>query len=362
MLEHGDGIPKTPLIWVHTLMCLVLLFYFAAPGSSFKLDNHRSRILRRLQQFRVHPDTLHYSLFEKPNSVYCIFKVDFEISRFRAGYSQPLTLLYVGSTAIGIAKRRLNRMAVYRRLQRTEFVDAEMSLRYWSSHSNLFQFAVVPSQVHDNCQNAWIAEHELIAQWEAPLNFPRVTSLVKTTALRFRLSSKRRISLYGTFGLRLWRKLRKRLHRRSRKFVIKDSREFAWGLPFKLGSRTRAAFETSKLLRSNKTADEEVYALIKLSRNIENPHRGRVQGLLKRVVKFRKTMHWPRTSRPLGVLPLSSDRFMSECEQWLKKLILQYKYLFLHFMFPGTASERLHIKASRISSQFSNLGRNNVGS
>ena len=154
-----------------------------------------------------------------------------------------------------------------------------------------------------------------------------MTSLVKKTALGFRLSSKRRVSLYGTFGLRLWRELRKRLHRHSRKFVIKDSREFAWGLLFRLGSRTRAAFETSKLLRSNKTADEEVYALIKLSRNIENPHWGRV-------VKFRKTMHWPRTSRPLGVLPLSSDRFMSECEQWLKKLILQYKYLFPSFHVP----------------------------
>ena len=178
MLEHGDGIPKTPLIWVHTLMCLVLLFYFAAPGSSFKLDNHRSRILRRLQQFGAHPDTLHYSLFEKPNSVYCIFQVDFEISRFRGGYSQPSSLLYVGSTAIGIGKRHLNRMAVYRRLHRTEFVDAELSLRCWSSHSNLFQFAVVPLQTYDNYQNAWIAEHELIAQWEAPLNFPRMTSLV----------------------------------------------------------------------------------------------------------------------------------------------------------------------------------------
>ena len=129
MLEHGDGIPKTPLIWVHTLMCLVWLFYFAAPGSSFKLDNHRSRVLRRLQQFGVHPDTLHYSVFEKPNSVYCIFQVDFEISRFRRGYSQPLSLVYVGSTAIGIAKRHLNRMAVYRRLHRTEYVDAERSLR-----------------------------------------------------------------------------------------------------------------------------------------------------------------------------------------------------------------------------------------
>ena len=179
---------------------------------------------------------------------------------------------------------------------------------------------------------AAIAEHEVIAQWEAPLNFPRVTSLVKKTALGFRLSAKRRVALSGTFDLRLWRKLRKRMHRRSRKFFIKDSREFAWGLLFK--RRTRAAFETSKLLRSNKTADEEVYALIKLSRNIENPHRGRVQGLLKSVVKFRTTMHWPRTSRRLGVLPLCSDRFMSECEQWLSKLILQYKFLFPSFHVP----------------------------
>ena len=54
MLEHGDGIPKTPLIWVHTLLCLVLLFYFAAPGSSIKLDSHRSRIPHRLRQFGVH--------------------------------------------------------------------------------------------------------------------------------------------------------------------------------------------------------------------------------------------------------------------------------------------------------------------
>ena len=117
---------QNPLIWVHTLMCLVLLFYFAAPGSSFKLDSHQSRILHKLQQFGAHPDAMHYSLFEKPDTVYCIFQVDFEMNRFRAGYSQPASLLYVGSTAIGAAKRHLNRMAVYRRLQRTEFVDAEL--------------------------------------------------------------------------------------------------------------------------------------------------------------------------------------------------------------------------------------------
>ena len=71
-----------------------------------------------------------------------------------------------------------------------------------------------------------------------------------------------------------------------------------------------------------------MYALIKLSRNIENPHRNRVQGLLKSVVKFRTKMRWPRTSRLLGVLPLCQPRFSLECGTWLKNLILQYKYLF----------------------------------
>ena len=69
LLEYGDGIPKIPLIWVHTLMSLVLLFHFAPPRSSYGLDSRRSRILRKLQQFGVHPDTLHYSSLEEPNTV-----------------------------------------------------------------------------------------------------------------------------------------------------------------------------------------------------------------------------------------------------------------------------------------------------
>ena len=240
----------------------------------------------------------------------------------------------MGSTAVGAAKRHLNCTAVYRRLKKTEFVDAELSLRHWASHDNLFQFALVPLRSYENYQLAWVTEHELIAQWQTPLNYPRAMALIKKTALGFRISSKRRASLYGTFGLRLWRKLHKRMHRRNQRFFIKNSRELAWGLLFKLGSRTRAAFDTSKLLRSRQTADEEVYALIKLSRNIENPHRNRVQGLPKSVVKFRTKMHGRKTSRPLGVLPSCHPQFTSQCEKWLRNIILQHKYLFPSFHVP----------------------------
>ena len=63
-----------------------------------------------------------------------------------------------------------------------------------------------------------------------------------------------------------------------------------------------------------------------LSRNIENPDRNRVQGLLKSVVKFRTKMHWPKTSSPFGVLPLCHPHFTPQCEKWLRNIILQYKY------------------------------------
>ena len=129
---------------------------------------------------------------------------------------------------------------------------------------------LVPLQSCEDYESAWV-----LAQWQSPLNYPWAMTLLKKTALGYRVSPKRRASLYGAFGLRLWRKLHKRMHRRSREFFIKDSRELAWGLLFKLESHTRAAFETSKLLRSRETADEKVYALIKLSRNIENPVRNK---------------------------------------------------------------------------------------
>ena len=175
MLERGEGIPKTPLIWVHTLMALVLLFYYSVPGSNFKLDSHHSKIMSKLQSLKVHPDTLHYSKFEQANSVCCMFQADFDFSHIRAGYRQPSSLLYVGSTGVSVAKRHLNRMAVFRRLKKTEFVDAELSLRYWASHDNLFQFVIVPLQSFEDYSSAWIFEHELISQWQTQLNFPRAT-------------------------------------------------------------------------------------------------------------------------------------------------------------------------------------------
>ena len=155
MLQYGDSISKASLIWVHTLMALVLLFHFGAPGSQYKLDSHRSRILRKLQSLQVHPDVLHFSALEKCNSVLCVLQEDFEFSHSKAGYNQPSSPLYVGSTAIGVTKRHLYRAAVFRRLKQTELVDAELALIYWPAHDNLFEFVRVLLCSFQEYQSAW---------------------------------------------------------------------------------------------------------------------------------------------------------------------------------------------------------------
>ena len=108
-------------------------------------------------------------------------------------------------------------------------------------------------------------------------------------------------------------------------------RQLAWNIFYDLGSYTRASFVAARLIRSKKLSDEEVSTLIKLSRHVENPVRHKIHSILKSAVKFRGTMHWPLTAKPLGVLPLAQSNFTHQWELWLKSLICDVKYLFPSF-------------------------------
>ena len=208
----------------------------------------------------------------------------------------------------------------------------------YPSHDNLFQLALVPLQSYENYQLAWVTEHELIAQWQTPLNYPRAMALIKKAASGFRISSKRRASLYGTFGRRLWGKLHKRMHRRNQRFFIKNSRELAWGLLFKLGSRTRAAFDTSKLLRSRQTADEEVYALIKLSPT-------EFKGCSRVWSSFAPRCTGPKHPGLWVFCHCATHTSLRSARSGCETLSFSTNICSLVFMFPRTASERFHIKA-----------------
>ena len=131
MLEFGDGIPQTPLIWMHTLICLV-------------------------------PWTLTGTEF---------FTVDFDFMSFRAGY-QPHARCCMLAAQLSVQATQLSvRMSVFGRLEKTEFVDAELSLRYWASHDNLFQFVLVPLQSYEDYRSTQFT-HGLFEE-ERDIRYPQ---------------------------------------------------------------------------------------------------------------------------------------------------------------------------------------------
>ena len=72
---------------------------------------------------------------------------------------------------------------------------------------SLFKFAVIPLQQCSRDRSAWTLEHEIIAQWQAHLNFPRATQDVRKTSLTPRVKESR-LSSFCYFGLRLWHNLK----------------------------------------------------------------------------------------------------------------------------------------------------------
>ena len=183
------------------------------------------------------------------------------------------------------------------------------------------RFVNQPSVHFQDYQSAWSFEHELIAQWQTPLNFPRATQFLKKTALGYSVSQEHRMSAHSTYGLRLWRKLGKRL-----RGCRKDCRKTAWNILFDLGSFTKASRNAARLIRSRSMSNDELCALMKLRRrNVAHPARGENQSLVKSAVKFRTTMHWPKSARPLGVLPLAHPSFNSDWEGWLKSIVSDFK-------------------------------------
>ena len=142
------------------------------------------------------------------------------------------------------------------------------------------------------------------------------------------------------FGLRLWRKLRKRLHGQRRPFTVSVKRKQAWELLYDLASFARQSFEAAKSLRSYRFVDTEVYAIIRLSNALEQPFQSRVRRLLRGVARH-CNMVWPR--RPTALPASDFSDFSAQLKRWLSVVIQQYKWMLPPFHVPRpTAREIPH--------------------
>ena len=149
--------------------------------------------------------------FADPFAVYIKVAVDWRFGSGIGHYRQRNTMMYIGSTGVSVTLREANRMSVLRKLEQGKEAQAELAIRYWHQNSCFQQFTLIKIASCCSYRAAWTLEHELISQWQPKLNFPFVQVFLKRTALGFRPARRQRFASFSKFGLRLWRKLRKRL-------------------------------------------------------------------------------------------------------------------------------------------------------
>jgi len=151
-------------------------------------------------------------------------------------------------------------------------VQAELALRYWKEHDNLYIWVPIP--LFTERADYRCLELALIQEWQPRMNY---TFICQFFHPRKGILKKPAMNTNAQFGLAtLWR-------RPKHKFtlqVVKDilaSERFQhrlelWTIIHSLGPNTKARFEQTKMLRSNGGLTG-CYAFRRLANNIHEPHR-----------------------------------------------------------------------------------------
>ena len=158
----------------------------------------------------------------------------------------------------------------------------------------------------------------------AKLNHPYITSFLRRSALGFRPNKRVRQTVASRFGLRLWRKLRKKLHRQLQPESFQLKRRSAWEILFNLTCFSRAPFEEAKRLRSDRYVPDEIYSLIRLSNSLEEPGKSKARKVLKSVCQYRN-MSWPTTLQGLQLKFTAHPNFGRDISQWTRNQVLRFK-------------------------------------
>ena len=215
--------------------------------------------------------------------------------------------MYIGSTSQSVFRRESNRLSVAKKLLAGGEAQAELAIRYWVSIACLQDFTLFLVTPCSSYRQAWVTEHCLIGMWQPKLNHPYITSFLRRSALGFRPNKRVRQTVASRFGLRLWRKLRKKLHRQLQPESFQLKRRSAWEILFNLTCFSRAPFEEAKRLRSDRYVPDEIYSLIRLSNSLEEPGKSKARKGLKSVCPVQKHVLADNISRIAAEIHCSSN-------------------------------------------------------
>ena len=137
-------------------------------------------------------------------------------------------------------------------------------------------------------------------------------------------------------GTRLHRKLRKRLQKLGALSLYSSSKqepESSWMILRVLSERSLASFNLQRMLRSSAFSLHHVYAVHRLSNNLDEPPRSMVQSLLQNILVLKGGAKPPK-SRPLQIPLLSHQGFRGTIKAWLRQAAISRKRVLVPFHLP----------------------------
>ena len=182
---------------------------------------------------------------------------------------------YIGSAMHHTLDREYSRSRKFLQLTNEKLVQAELVLRFWKEHSNLYVWAPIPLFVERADYRC--LELAFIEEWQPRLNYPFICQFFHQ---RQGILKKLAMNTHAQFGLAtLWRRAK---HKFTPK-VVKDililasdrfqNRLELWTIIHALGSNTKARFEQTKMFRSNSGGLTLCYTLRRLANSVQEPYR-----------------------------------------------------------------------------------------
>ena len=167
--------------------------------------------------------------------------------------------------------REYSRSIKHLQLTNERLVQAELALRYWREHDNLYIWAPIP--IYTERADYRSLEMAIIQEWQPRLNYPFICQFFHP---KKGILKKPALNTNAQFGLAtLWRRAKHKFTPTLvRQILASDrfqDRLELWTIIHALGSNTKARFEQTKMLRSNDGGLTLCYALRRLANSIQEP-------------------------------------------------------------------------------------------
>ena len=281
------------------------------------------RVYRSQTPVGHHP-TLSQSFFK---TIFPNLRVSTSVSPILWRNMQPK--FYVGSAMHHTLDRECSRSRKYLQLTNERLFQAELALRYWQDHDNLYIWAPIP--IYTDRTDYRSLEMALIQEWQPRLNYPFICQFFHP---KKGILKKPLLNTNAQFGSGHSLALSQtQNHSKTRPpnldLITVSNRLELWTIIHALGSNTKARFEQTKMLRSNDGGLALCYALRRLANNIQEPFRTLSLNAIDASIKWWHGKPAPRASALRAPWSLTPN-----LQQQLRKFLRQWHFQMLEHQVP----------------------------